>query len=67
MLQYNMTLSNIAEAHKEMLYTKYESSRPSSLRGEEFRILHILFLYSNFLPPGRGPILTPGASYEQTW
>ena len=40
--------------HKEMLYTKYESTRPSSLREEEFWILPSLFLCSNLWPQGWG-------------
>ena len=28
--------ANLVEVHKEMLYTKYQSSRPSSFKEEEF-------------------------------
>ena len=37
----------IIDVHKEMLYTKYESCRPSRTREEDFRILPSLFLCSN--------------------
>ena len=42
--------TNLVAVHKEMLYTKYESSRPSSLREQEFWILPSLFLCSNLWP-----------------
>ena len=46
--------TNFVEVHKEMLYNKYQSSRPSSFREEEFWSLPSLFLCSNLWPPGRG-------------
>ena len=46
--------TNLVEIHKEMLYTKYESSRLSSLREEEFWILPSLFLCSKLWPPEMG-------------
>ena len=39
--------TNLVEVIKEMLYTKYQSSRPSSFREEEFRNFLSLFLYFN--------------------
>ena len=58
---------NLVEVLKEMLYTKYQSSRPSSFREEEFWSFPPLLLCFTIVTPGAGPILTPGASYEQTW
>ena len=46
--------TNFVEIHKEMLYTKYQSSRPSSFREEEVWSLPFLFLWSNLWTPGRG-------------
>ena len=57
----------LVEVHKDMRYTKYESSMPSSFTEEEFWRSASLFLCSKLWPPGSGPVLTPGASYEQTW
>ena len=56
----------LIKAHKEMLYTKYESPTPSIFREEEFWSFPSLFLCSNWWPPMIGPVLTPGASYVQT-
>ena len=50
--------TNFVEVHKEMLYTKYQSSRPSSFRDEEFWSLPSLFLCSNLWPQG-GASLDP--------
>ena len=44
--------TNLAEVLKEILYTKYQSSRPSSFR-EEFLNFLFLFLCSNLWPPGQ--------------
>ena len=49
-----ITWTNLVEVYKEMLHTKYQSSRPSSLREEEFWILPSLFLCSNLWPPWWG-------------
>ena len=57
--------TNLVEVLKEMLYTKYQSSRPSSFREKEF--LNFLSLFNFWLPGLHGPVLTPGASYVQTW
>ena len=46
-------MNKFGRVHKEMLYTKHQSSRPSSFR-EELWILPSLFLCSNLWPPGRG-------------
>ena len=46
--------TNLVEVNKQMLYTKYESFKPSRLREEEFWILPSLFLYSKIDPRGRG-------------
>ena len=47
--------TNLVKVQKEMIYTKYQSSRPSSFREEEFWSLPSLFLCSNLWhPPGRG-------------
>ena len=59
--------TNLVEVHREMLYTKYQSSRPSSFKEEEFWNLLSLFLCSNLWPFRTGPVLTPGTSYEQIW
>ena len=48
-----------------MLYTKYENSRPSSLREKKFEFCP-LCPYVQTCDPGAGPVLTPGASYQQT-
>ena len=58
--------TNSVEVHKEMLHTKYQSCMPSIFREEEFWRWASLFLCSNLWPPGVRPVLTPGASYEQT-
>ena len=50
-----------------MLHTKYQSSAPSSLREEYFQSFPSLLLCFKLVTPGAGPVLTPGASYEQTW
>ena len=55
--------TNLVEVYKEMPYTKYQSSRPSSFRKEEFWGLPSLFLCSNLWPrrrsfDPRGIILT---------
>ena len=42
---------HIIEIYKDMLYTKYPSSRPSSFREEEFWNFLSLFLCSNLWPP----------------
>ena len=44
-----------------MLHTKYQSSWLSTFREEEF---YVFFVPVN---PRTGPVLTQGASYEQTW
>ena len=54
------TYMYLVEVHKEMLNTKYQSSRPSSFREEKFWNFLSLFLW----PPRVGPILTSGASHE---
>ena len=51
--------TNLVEIHNEILYTNYESSRPSSLKEEEFWILPSLLICSNLWPPG------PGQSWPQ--
>ena len=55
--------TNLVEVYKETLHTKYQSSRPSIFR-EEFWSWSSLF---HFGTPWAGPVLTPGASYQQTW
>ena len=52
-------LTNLVKVHKEMLCTKYKSSRPSSLRKKEFWILPSLLLCSNLWPRGRGGSFDP--------
>ena len=46
-------IRNMVEVLKEMLYTKYQSSRPSNFREEEFWNFLSLFLCSNLWPPGQ--------------
>ena len=58
--------TNLVEVHKEMPHTKYQISTPFSFREKKWRWAS-LFLCSNLWPPGAGPVLTPAASYEQTW
>ena len=50
-----------------MLHTKYQTSAPSSFREEEFWSFPSLFLCFELVTPGARPVLTPGASYEQSW
>ena len=57
--------TNLLEVHKEMLHTTYQSSTPSRFREEEFYRWASLFLCDNLFPQA-GPVLTPGALYEQT-
>ena len=45
------------------MYTKYQSSAPSSFREEKFRSFPSLSLCFKLV----NPVLTPGASYEQSW
>ena len=52
--------TNLAEVHKEMLHTKYQSSAPSSFTEKEFWSLLSLFLCSNMWPPGRGQFWPQG-------
>ena len=59
--------TNLVEVLKEMLYTKYHSSRPSSFRKEKFRSFSSLLLCFKLVTLGAGPVLTPGVSYDQTW
>ena len=51
----------------EMLHTKYQSSTPSSFRDEKFWKQASLFICFKLVIPWTGPVLTPGASYEQIW
>ena len=51
--------TTLVEVHQEMLHTKYQTSAPSSFRKEEFWSFPSLFLCFE--------IVTPGASYEQSW
>ena len=46
--------TELVEVHKEKLYAKYESSKPSSFREKEFLNFLSLFLCSKLLPPGWG-------------
>ena len=57
----------LIKVHKDMLNTKYQSSKPCSFREEEFWSWFSLFLCSNLWPPRAGPVLTPWASYKRTW
>ena len=50
----------------DAIYTKYQSSRPSSFREEEFWSLPFVPMFK-LVTHETGPILIPGASYEQTW
>ena len=50
-----------------MLHTKYQSSAPPWFRKEEFWSFPSLFLYFELVTPRVRPVLTPGASYEQSW
>ena len=45
---------------------KYQSSALSIFREEEFRSFQSLFLCFELVTPGTGPVLTLGASYEQS-
>ena len=49
-----ITWIRLIKVHKAMLNTKYQSSNPFSIRGEEFWSWFSLFLCSNLWPPGRG-------------
>ena len=53
--------TNLVEVHKEMLHTKYQGSRPSSLRVEELWNFHSLFLCFKLVIPRAGLVLSPGA------
>ena len=48
-----ITWTNLVEVLKEMLYTKYHSSRPSTFRKEKFWNFLSLFQCSNLWPPGQ--------------
>ena len=50
-----------------MLHTKYQTSAPSSFRKEEFWSFPSLFLCFEIVTPRARPVLTPGASYVQSW
>ena len=52
--------TNLVEVLKEMLYTKYQSSRLSSFREEEFWNFLSLFLCSNLWPPGQAQFWPQG-------
>ena len=49
-----------------ILHTEYQGSRPSDFRQEDFFMVSYL-AYVNYLAPGVGPFLIPGALFEQTW
>ena len=53
-----------------MLNTKYQSSNPFSFREEQFEV-GFLSSYGptcdQLVTPVAGPVLTPPASYKQTW
>ena len=51
------------EVHQEMLQT----TAPSSFRKKEFWSFPSLFLCFELVTPRARPVLTPGASYEQSW
>ena len=55
------------EVHYDMLHTKYQTSAPSSFRKEEFWSFPSLFPCFELVTPGARPVLTQGASYEQSW
>ena len=46
---------------------KISNSRPSTFREEEFRNLSFSVPMPELVNPTAGPVLTQGASYEQTW
>ena len=50
----------------DAIYTKHESSVLSSFREEEFWSFPCLFLCFELVTPRAGPVLTLGASYEQS-
>ena len=50
----------LVEVLKEMPYIKYQSSRPSSFREEEFCNFLSLFLCSNLWPPGQAQFWPKG-------
>ena len=50
---WDIIWTNLIEVLKEMLYTKYQSSRPSSFREEEFWNFLSLFLCSDLWPMGQ--------------
>ena len=51
---WGIIFTHLVEIHKEMLYTKYQSSRPSSFKEEEeFWNCLSLFFCSNLWPLGR--------------
>ena len=56
-------MNNMVEVHKEMLHTKYQSSRPSSFRVEELWNFRPLFLCSTFDPQGRASFDPRGISW----
>ena len=56
------------EVKWELQDTKYQSFSPSSFRKQEF--FKFSFFFSpifQFVTSRMAPVLTPGASYEQTW
>ena len=48
---------------------KYQISKLLSFQFQRRRILKLVFFVPMFklVTPGAGPVLTPGAFYEQTW
>ena len=50
-----------------MLHTKYESSALSISEEKNFKVVLLCSYVSNLWPPQGGAVLTPGASYEQSW
>ena len=44
-----------------MLHTKYQGSRPSGFRQEDFFMVLPIIAYVKHVTPGAGPFLAPGA------
>ena len=59
--------TNLVEVHKETPHTKYQISTPSSFREEKKLKMGFFVPMFQLVTPGNGPVLTPGALYEQTW
>ena len=57
----------MVEVYKEMPYTKYQRSRPSSFKRRRILKFALFVPIFKLVTHEAGQVLIPGASYEQTW